>query len=258
MGNPILHRWLSNNMTVVIGLIRDYAPWIYGACALVALWYLRVAFLARRERRQSVFTLEREAALNRTYGAWTVAIALCVLMGVVYATSTVVSEAVRPLAEEIATPTPIVVTPSRPTPTLPLPEVTPTETPTPRPRPTLRPQPTLGPTVVAEPAVQGPRCGDARAVITSPGVNATVSGMVPIFGTATHERFQYYKLEYGAGANPAVWSYFDGGDRAVQGGRLGTLNAGALARGTYAIRVVVVDRTGNFVDPPCQTVVVIR
>ena len=81
--------------------------------------------------------------------------------------------------------------------------------------------------------------------------------MVPIIGTATHENFQFYKLEYGAGANPAVWSYFDGGDRPVQGDRLGTLNAGALAPGTYSIRIVVVDVSGNF-PQPCQTTIVIR
>jgi hypothetical protein len=244
-------------MTVVISLIKEYAPWVYGACAFVALWNLRAAILARRERRQSVFSLEREAALNRTYSAWTVAIALLVVMGVVYLTSTVVSEAVKPLASEITTSTPIVVTPVRQTPTLPLPEATPTDTPTPRPRPTLRPQPTVGQPTTSAPVVQAPRCGDPRAVITSPGINATVSGMVPILGTATHESLQYYKLEYGVGANPEVWSYFDGGDRPVQGGRLGTLNASALAPGTYAIRVVVVDKTGNFVNPPCQTVVVV-
>ena len=245
-------------MAVVINLIKEYAPWIYGACALVALWYLRVAFSARRERRYAVFSLEREAAMNRTYGAWTVVIALLVVMGLVYLTSTVVLEAVKPLVGEIMTPTPIVVTPSRATPTLPVPEATPTDVPTPRPRPTLRPQPTVGVTATAAPpAVQGPRCADARAAISSPGIGADVSGMVPILGTAAHPQFQYYKLEYGAGPNPSVWSYFDGGDRAVQGGRLGTLNAGALAPGTYAIRVVVVDKTGNFVEP-CQTVVVIR
>lgn len=245
-------------MTVVIHLVKDYAAWVYGACALVSLWYLRTAILARRERRYAVFSLEREAALNRTYGAWTMTIALLVVMGIVYLTSTVVSDAVKPLAEEIMTPTPIVVTPVRASPTLPLPVTTPTDTPTPRPRPTLRPQPTVTVAVTAAPAVRAPACADARAAISSPEVGAWVSGMVPIIGTATHERFQYYKLEYGAGANPAVWSYFDGGDRAVQGGRLGMLNAGALAPGTYAIRVIVVDKTGNFVDPPCQTIVVIR
>jgi len=245
-------------MAVVITLIKEYAPWIYGACALVALWYLRVAFSARHERRYAVFSLEREAAMNRTYSAWTVAIALLVVMGLVYLTSTVVLEAVKPLTSELMTPTPIVVTPSRPTPTLPAPEATPTDAPTARPRPTLRPQPTVAMTPSpAAPAVQAPRCPDARAAISSPGLNAAVAGMTPIMGTATHPQFQYYKLEYGAGPTPAVWSYFDGGDRAVQGGRLGTLNAGALAPGTYAIRVVVVDKTGNFVEP-CQTVVVIR
>lgn len=245
-------------MTVVISLIREYAPWIYGACALVALWYLRVAILARQERRYAVFALERETALNRTYGAWTVAIALAMVMGLVYLTSTLVSEAVKPIAEETSTPTPIVVTPARPSPTLPVPETLSADTPTPRPRPTLRPQPTIGPTATSAPLVQNPTCGDPRAVITAPGVNAVVTGMTPVFGTAVHERFQYYKLEYGAGATPTVWSYFDGGDRPVQGGRLGTLNADALAPGTYAIRVIVVDKTGNFVDPPCQTIVVVR
>ncbi len=245
-------------MAVVVSFIKQYAAWVYGGCALIALWYLRVAILARRERRYAVFSLEREAALNRTYGAWTAAVALLVVMGLVYFTSTVVSDAVQPLVEEGGTPTPALVT-TRPnvTPTLPLPEITPTETPTARPRATLRPPATVVLTTPT-PVVQAPRCADPRAVITSPGVGATVSGMVQIVGTATHERFQYYKLEYGAGSNPAVWSYFDGGDKTVQGGRLGTLNASALAPGTYSIRVVVVDKTGNYVDPPCQTVVVVR
>jgi len=42
-----------------------------------------------------------------------------------------------------------------------------------------------------------------------------------------------------------VWSYFDGGDRPVQGAQLGTLNAGALAPGTYSVRIVVVDASGK-------------
>ncbi len=243
-------------MAVVVSKIKEFAPWIYGGCALVALWYLRTAIMARHERRYAVFSLEREAALNRTYGAWAAAIALLVVMAAVYLMSTVVSEAVKPLVQEFETPTPAPVVVGRPTvtPTLPLPETTPTHTPTPR--PTRRPEPTVL-VVTPTPAVQAPACPDPRAVITAPGVNAAVSGMVPIMGTAAHERFQYYKLEYGAGTNPPVWSYFDGGDKSVQGGRLGTLNAGALAPGVYSIRIVVVDATGNF-PTPCRTVVVIR
>jgi hypothetical protein len=248
-------------MAIVVDFIKNYSPWVYGACALVALWYLRIAFVARRDRRHAVFTLEREAAMNRTYGAWSVAIGLLVVMGLVYLLSTVVSDAVAPLVQEAkqpSTPQVVVIGNLTPSPTLPIPEVTPTSSPTPRPRPTRRPEPTPAPAPTPEkPASQPPSCPDARAVITSPGLNAEASGMVPIFGTAVHEDFKFYKLEYGAGASPVNWSYFDGGESPVRNGRLGTLNAGALPPGTYAIRVVVVDSTGNF-PTPCETVIVIR
>ena len=78
-------------------VIKDYASWIYGACALVAMWYLRAAIMARRDRRSAVFSLEREAALNRTYNAWSVAFALILVIGVVYLLSTVIVLAVQPL-----------------------------------------------------------------------------------------------------------------------------------------------------------------
>lgn len=248
-------------MAIVVDFVRRLAPWIYGACALAALWYLRVVILARRERRYAVFTLEREAAQNRVYGAWVGAVALLLVMGTVYLLSTVVSDAVQPLVQRdqpTLTPTSIALigAPSI-TPTLPMPEATLTSTATRRPLPTPRPQPTPAPQETPTPAVVRPRCPDPRSVITAPGVNALVSGMVPVFGAATHADFQFYKLEYGAGTDPAVWSYFDGADRPVAGGQLGTLNAGTLAPGTYSIRVVVVDTSGNF-PPPCQTTIVIR
>jgi len=243
-------------MAIVVDFIKTYALWVYGACALVALWYLRVVFGARKERRHAVFTLEREAALNRIYSAWTVAIALLVVMGLVYFLSTTVFDAVEPLVEQAGQPTPVVIMRPSATPTLPLPEILPaTSTPTRRPRPTRRPEPTLIP-ITATPAMQPPNCPDPRAVIISPGVNATVSGMVPIIGTAVHEQFQRYELYFGAGSKPANWSYFDGHDQQVQNGQLGVLNAGALAPGTYSIRLRVVDVTANYKE--CQTVVVVR
>ena len=63
-------------MAVIVDFIREFSPWIYGACAVAALWYLRVVLLARSERRSSVFALEREQALNRVFGAWGAALAL--------------------------------------------------------------------------------------------------------------------------------------------------------------------------------------
>jgi hypothetical protein len=253
-------------MAIVVQFIKEYAPWVYGVCALIALWYLRASMLARRDRRYAVFGLEREAALNRTYGAWTMAIVLLVVIGTVYFLSTVVSDAVAPLVQAENTPTPPaqqVVVQVTPQPTLPLPEatlVTPTPTrgaPTPRPKPTVVAQSTMPAPTAAAPAVQAPGCPDPRAIITAPGINQRVSGMVAIIGTAASDKFQYYKLEFGAGINPGVWSYFAGGEKAVRGGQLGTLNSGALAPGPYTVRVVVVDSTGNYA-PPCQTVVIIN
>jgi hypothetical protein len=233
----MVRRANEKSMAIVIDFVRRLAPWVYGACALMALWYLRAVILARRERRYAVFKLERETALNRVYSAWLAAIVIIMVMGLTYVLSTTVSDAVQPLITEgQPTPTPtgaVLIGAVDITPTLPLPENTPT------------------------PGAVRPRCPDPRAVITSPGINAQVSGMMPIIGTAEHENFKFYKLESGVGTDPSVWSYFDGGDRPVQGARLGTLNAGALAPGTYSVRIVVVDASGNF-PPPCQTTIVIR
>jgi hypothetical protein len=252
-------------MAVVIDIIREFSPWIYGVCAIAALWYLRVVLVARRDRRYAVFALEREQALNRVFAAWGAAFGIILVMGIVYALSTVVFRAVEPqLAADRPSPTPIIAvaaggTPTA-TPTLPEPDVTMTPTVTPKAaRPTRRPtatpgaeQPTPAPT---QPQVQRPRCPTGNAVISEPGEGQVFSGPVGIFGSATVDNFQFYKLEYGAGENPAVWSYFGGGDSPVSNGRLGTLNV--LPPGTYSIRVVAVDQSGNF-PAPCQTTITFR
>jgi hypothetical protein len=249
-------------MAVVIDVIREFSPWIYGACAVAALWYLRVVLVARHERRYAVFSLEREQALNRVFGAWGAALGIIIVMGAVYALSTVVFRAVEPqLAADRPTATPAFVaiggTPTV-TPTLPEPDVTATPTATKKPtKPTPRPTRTPGPTSAAptEPAVRRPNCPTGQAVITQPGVGQSFTGPAAIVGTASLDNFDYYKLEYGAGASPAVWSYFAGGEAPVVGGRLGTLNA--LPPGTYSIRIVVVDASGNY-PPPCQTTITFR
>jgi len=147
-------------------------------------------------------------------------------------------------------------------------EVMPANTPIPPSEPTVapvqsgetaRPAPTTAApaasSAVSQP--QSPACPDQRSIISYPSMNAVVSGVVPIIGTAQHERFQYYKLEWGAGKNPQKWSYFDGGQQPVKGGKLGSLDTGALVPGTYTIQVVVVDIKGDY-PPPCQVVVEVQ
>ena len=165
-----------------------------------------------------------------------------------------------PTAPAIVLPTdtptaPAIVLPTD-TPTAPA-IVLPTDTPTLAPPPTdtpIPPTPIPVPTDTPAPVVAAAACPDGRAAITSPGVNQTLAGVVPVNGTATHENFQYYKLEYLAGG---AYNYFDGANNPVVGGRLGVFDTTSLPNGAYTIRIVVVDNTGNF-PVPCEVPVVIQ
>ena len=113
--------------------------------------------------------------------------------------------------------------------------------------------------VAAEPAEEEevvvaapPVCPDTRATITSPDVGAIATGNVAVFGNATHEAFDYYKIEYAPGLDAAAgYVYFDGGNDAIANGLLGNFNTTAVPNGDYTLQIVVVDLTGNF-PPPCR------
>ena len=110
-----------------------------------------------------------------------------------------------------------------------------------------------GPCPVQPPVIPAV-CSDPRSVISSPGQNAHVSGIATITGSAIHENFKFYKLEYGAGSNPNTWHWFFGSEWPVWQGTLGALNTSVLPGGTYTIRLTVVDRTSNY-PAPCQVTV---
>jgi transcriptional regulator with XRE-family HTH domain len=148
---------------------------------------------------------------------------------------------------EVPTATPEIPTATPAPPTLEPPTATPevpTETPTPEP--------------TAAPVVAAASCADPRSVISGPGVNQVVAGVTPISGVATHESFQFYKLEYAPGANAGGgFTYFSGGQVQVSGGVLGNLDTTVLPNGEYTIRLTVVDQVGNF-PPPCDVSVVVQ
>ena len=164
---------------------------------------------------------------------------------------------------ELPSPTPLPPTPEPPTATPELPTPTPTvvlPTATPEP-PTAIPEELLVPTETPTPEVPpvaAAACADPRSVISSPGVNQVIGGVTGISGTATHEAFQYYKLEFAPGANAAGgYVYFDGGNIQISGAFLGNFDTTSLANGPYTIRLTVVDQSGNF-PPPCDVSVVIQ
>lgn len=242
-------------MAVFLGFLAANASYIYALCALIALYFLRVAVRARRERRAAVFPLEREVALARTYRTFGAALLLLAIMGATYFT---VHRLVPRLSQlpVSGTPTPgILVLIATPTSTPPSPTATPTPAPTPTPRPTRRPPPTPAPTAEATAMVRPPACPHPGAAIASPGNGQVVRGDTAVIGTASIENFQFFKLEWSvAGTDP--WHWFAGSETPAVGTVLGVFRAGDLPPGSYVIRLVVVDHTGNY-PTPCQVTVVV-
>lgn len=238
-------------MAVLVKIIGNNAVWIYAACLVAALFLLRTAILARRERQQAAFSLEREAALNRTHATFRWAILVLVIMGLTYFIANYLSVAVEPIiAQADPTPTPVFLidTPT-PTPEATLPPTeTPTITPTPRPRATPRPvdTPVLATPTPSAPVVVAPSCPDGRAVIIEPGVGQRVNGPVNVIGTAQTDNFQYYKIEFKPASAPGDFSFYLRRDNPVINGPLGTWNPAGLPPGEYLLRLVTVDITGNF------------
>ncbi|MBX2997450.1 MAG: hypothetical protein KF893_02985 [Caldilineaceae bacterium] len=263
-------------MGFLIQFVADTAPFIYAVCGFLALLQLYRTWQTRAERRQAIFSLEREKSLNDLYNIFISAMALLMVMGMTYFVSTTLAKAVEPLVEEARNPQPAAVammpTPTNtPLPTTPTPIVSPTaevddDTSTPTPVPQQLAQSAVNaqavepPTSTPEPPppVAPALCPDGRAAIVSPGNGAVVNGSVAIVGTAQHDQFGYYKLEYAAGSAAGEgYSYFDGGQSQVVGGLLGNLNSTGLSNGVYTIQLVVVDSSGNY-PQPCRVTLTVQ
>ncbi len=260
-------------MGIIIQYVANYAAWIYAACGLVALYQIYRIWLVRSERRQAIFSLERDKAVKDTYNIFAIAIILLMTMGVTYFVSTTLASAVEPLVNEAIAPAPPL--PFVPTPTnTPLPV---TATPIPTPQPTTEgseaaegaetpepdeegildsePSPTPQPTVAV---VVAPSCPDDRSVFIRPGSGEQVSGILNVIGTANHDEFQFYKLEYAPGASPAGgWVYIAGGDSPIVNNVLASFDTRALGNGDWTLRLIVVDRTGNY-PVPCQVTISVQ
>jgi hypothetical protein len=258
-------------MGILIDYVAIYARWIYAVCGLVALYQIYRLWNVRIERRQAVFSLEREKATRELQNIFSVAMLILLAMGITYFTSTTLAEAVRPLVEEARAPNPtpgFLPTPTNtPLPATATPTITPTSPVTSTPSagettlsevdPVEMPTDTPTPAPVGEePAVAAPACADPRALISSPGHGQTVSGSLTVMGTASHDQFQYYKIEY-APAGTEGFNYLGGGNSPIVNGALLTFDTAALGNGGWTLRLIVVDQTGNF-PPPCQVTVQVQ
>ena len=230
-------------MTVLIELIDNFAVWIYIACALTILAYLRVIYLAKRERGASLFTIEKEVATGRAYRATFTILGLLVIISLVAFVDLYLAPTLNVVVGPSTPEGPVVLPTSTSTPPPPTPTPAATRGPLVRPTPPWTPTPEQkSPTPVVAPA----SCPDPMSRISYPGVNQTVSGVVEIRGTAQIDDFSFYKVEFffgEGGGEPHLIG--ETKQMPVENGVLVVWNTGDLS-GPVILRLTVVKSDGNY------------
>lgn len=237
-------------MASFVRLIQQFAFVFYAACLVGIVWSLRTAWLAWRERGNTLYALEREASVARTRRALVTALGFLGLAAVIFFIAGFIAPSLP--AEAIPTPTPSV----------PLFTPTPTHTPVPTPTPdtSATPEPGVNPTLtVVEPIVTSTpppmalplppaSCPDPRVRITAPGDGQTFSAPFQIYGTASTENFGFYKFVLnGPATNFEDRTASEVVKTPVTEGYLGTFDPTLVLQspGNYRFSLVVVDNVGN-------------
>lgn len=111
----------------------------------------------------------------------------------------------------------------------------------------------IGPSVVlAEPWQQ-----QVQVYITSPEVGEELRGLVEIRGSAVVPNFQFYKVEFGVGPNPAQWAVIGSlHNRPVVNDVLEIWDTTVLPDGVYTLRLQGVKQDGNWEEFVVRQVVI--
>lgn len=200
--------------------------WIYLLLVVAAAAYLRQFVQAYRQRRETIYGLERERTTGRLRGSAFLLATVAVLMLATFVIATFAAPAVPASIR----PTPLPTLSLLPTATLALEaldETLPTATPL--------------PAVVVDPA----GCQNALATMSVPANGDTLNGVIEVAGTANIDNFAFYKLEYISLVPGAVWRAVWAGTTPVVEGPLGTWDTSLVIPGDYAFRLVVTDAAGN-------------
>ena len=226
----------------ILSFVDAYILWIYAAGLLAALISLREIGQARKRGKETIFSLEREfAAIREGRARTTLVIALALLASLTYLKLAILPDQPLPPLRQ-PTPTRVTITVPTNTPVT----ATPTRTRIPtRSRPTRQP-PTETPTSTVAP----PPCPNPSGCITFPAASQVITEPLTIWGTASIEAFQFYKIEYGLGETPEQWhSIGDVHTAPVVDGVLSTWDPAGFPNGILKLRLTVVDITGNYPPP---------
>jgi hypothetical protein len=245
-------------MSILARIIAQYALWIYIACAIAIVLYLRAALSARREGSQAIYALERETAAKRVYRASGMVVAILLIVFAVYALAHYV-ELPEPTASpiELSTPTPEATQTAEP-------DSTPTPgeaAPAPEPTATRRPQvpEVVIPTPVQETPTPAPAagvCPQPNVQIQQPRPNEVINQGIQVLGTANKENFDRYEFKFQSRDFEDEWHWVETFRTPVENGELGWWQTAHLPNGNYRFMLIAIDRTGN--SDQCVVPVVIQ
>ncbi len=251
-------------MVFFLRILANYAGLIYLACLVGIVLYFREIIVARQDRKQSLYALEREAANSRASRGVLMIFLLTLLTGAIYLLSVYIAPTLA-VDEPVTTPTPpFTLTTETPTPTF---QPSPTRTPRPTLTPTGSAPATLEPTAApaesptpAPPPLPPASCPDPDVQLVAPVAGQTFTGSIQLRGTADTPNFAFYKFTLKGPATGDVAKTVGDVVRAPRRDAvLGDIDGASLTAqpGTYIVSLIVVDNTGNEY-PACTVPVIIQ
>jgi len=216
-------------MGFVYRSLEAYEPLIYISLAILGLFVFRRMWVAWREWRDSVYTLEREFALWRLGRVTALGFLVLGLFFVEFYIATFIAPSL-PASDLLTTPTLDLLA---------------------SPQATLFPvDSTQGAQAPSTQPVQNGMSGCIadKIMITAPKSGDEVKAVVNLIGTADVPNFGFYKYEV-APIGTENWATVSAEREPKKDELLGTLNTLSLSNGDYFLRLVITDNVGNSLEP---------
>jgi hypothetical protein len=221
---------MTNFLDSVLRGLVTYRIGIYILLGLGILVYLRKFMIGWREWQKSVFGLERELARRKLISASTGLVLLTMLVVGEFLLVTVINPRMPAVSGDVTSTTTLSLTQTA---TLSAGSENLT---------------TAVPTATIVPESLVSECIEDTLEITSPEDGEEVSGTVELIGSVNVENFGSYKYEYSS-VGTINWITIAAGDQLKLDESLGFWYTSSLTPGSYLLRLVPLDNTGEEMTP---------
>lgn len=205
--------------------LESYSPLVYIGLVMVGLYAFRRMWRTWREWRDSVYTLEREFALQNLVKATSIGFLVLLLFFVEFYIVTFVTPSLpaidlmtTPTLDLLAVPTGVISSDG------------------------------VVPVATAEIQSGMSGCVAEQIMLTVPRPGEEISGTATLIGTADIPNFGFYKYEI-APQGTNNWTTISAGANPVKNDELGKWDTTSTANGDYFLQLVILDNVGQTLEP---------